>query len=63
MRLMLFPLAKVTVHVVSLRWWGVGTVRGVPLVVVAKHRFSTILDMDRHLFWSASGSVGGDFSY
>ena len=31
---MLFPLAKVTVHVVSLRWWGVGPVTGVPLVVV-----------------------------
>ena len=43
--------------------WGGGTVTFVPLVVVvvAKHRFSTILDPVADMFWTAPLSVDGDF--
>ena len=40
----------------------IGVRRGGVSLVVAKHRFSTILDTDRHLFWSGSRCVDGDFS-
>ena len=53
--------AAITTGVSIFSWWNLGDCQQL-LLLVAKRRFSTILDTDLHLFLSGSRCVDGDFT-